>query len=261
MELVLEVNNPSDREGAFIKAVVEQILHKKPLGHAIRYWWNPCVHNLFGQTSFACEGSATSICRCQLSSPLPVRESSVRLELPRRCALVWSYLIYAGINILWGFLFPDCKTSTWKFPKQLHLFYCLLHPGLRHRGGLLGFTKWPVLILTLEQIKSSQNCGHNSHKSIWNRLISPFSHLLFRAVEGFPSSSRGELLPGQTAVLWALCLCAPQARFSQNCCPPSIIPYLLGHWNWDFLPASDWILENPCLKLRSSLSFSEFYKS
>jgi len=36
MELVLEVNNPCDTEAMFIKAVVEQILHKGPLGLVIR---------------------------------------------------------------------------------------------------------------------------------------------------------------------------------------------------------------------------------
>lgn len=141
MELVLEVNNPGDREGAFIKAVVEQILHKKPLGHAIRYWWNPCMHNLFGQTSFACEGSATSICRCQLSSPLPVRESSVRLELPRRCALVWSYLIYAGINILWGFSFSWLQDFHMKVPQATAFILLSVTSWAETQGWFAGIHK------------------------------------------------------------------------------------------------------------------------
>lgn len=44
MELVLEVNIPCDTEGIFIvKAVVEQILHKGPLGRAIRPLVKSCV--------------------------------------------------------------------------------------------------------------------------------------------------------------------------------------------------------------------------
>lgn len=74
-----------------------------------------CVHNLFRHTSFACEGSATSICPCQVSSPLPVRrESSMRLKPLSRCALVWSHLIHAGINIVWIFFF-FCLSSLQGF--------------------------------------------------------------------------------------------------------------------------------------------------
>lgn len=221
-----------------------------------------CVHNLFRHTSFAREGSATSTWRCQVSSPLPTRpESSVRLKPLSNCALVWSHLIYAGINILWDFFLFIFLASLphESSPSNSASFYCLLQPGLRHRGALLGLTKWLVLILIYSKLNSTKTVATAiAHtKAPGNSLISPFSHLLFRAGEGFPSSSQGELLTGQRAVLWALCLCVPLAQLSQNCCPPNIIPYLLGHWKCDFLPASDWVLENPCLKLKSSLSFSD----
>lgn len=119
-------------------------------------------------------------------------------------------------------VYLPCKSSTRKFPNQLFFFW-------------LSTTTWT------ETLGWDSQSGHSS---CGNRLISPFSHWLSRAVEGFPSSSWGEFLPGQTALLWALCLWAPLARFSQNCRPPSIIPYLQGHWNCDFLPASEWVLEN-----------------
>lgn len=46
MELVLEVNIPCDTEGIFVKAVVEQILHKGPLGCAIRPLVKSCVRTV-----------------------------------------------------------------------------------------------------------------------------------------------------------------------------------------------------------------------
>lgn len=170
-----------------------------------------CVHNLFRHTSFVCEGSATSICRCQVSSPLPVRpESSVRLKPLSRCALVWSHLIYAGINILGDFFlfillarFPHESS-----PSNSASFSCLLQPGLRHRGGLLGLTKWAFLILLYSKLNSTKTVATaiTHTKALGNRLISPFSHLIFRAVKVFPCSSTSEFLPGQRAVLWAPCL-------------------------------------------------------
>lgn len=203
-----------------------------------------CVYNLFGQTSFACEGSATSICRCQVSSPLPVRpESSMRLKPLSRGALVWSHLIYAGINLLWAFF---CLSSMEDFHMRVPQTTVLLFIPCYSLGWDTGVVCWDSkrgrssfsLYSKLNSAKTVATAITHT-KSYRNRLISPFSHLLFRAVEGFSPSSQGQLLPGQTAVLWAPCLCVPLAWFSQNCCPPNIIPYLLGHWNWNFLPASD----------------------
>lgn len=89
-------------------------------------------------------------------------------------------------------------------------------------------------------------------KAYGNRLISPFSHLLFGAEEGFPSCSQGELLPGQTAALRALHLCALLAWFSHNCFPPKL--------QW-FSFCFRLSIREPMPEAQVSLSFSECCKS
>lgn len=151
MELALEVNNPCDREGTFIKAVVEQILHKEPLGHAIRYWWNPlCARSVWtnklcswrlchkhllmsGFISFACKTWK----QCEAEAP------------QQMCPYVISPNICRNEYIVRFFLFILLARLPHKSsPSNCASFYCLPWPLARHRGGELGLTKWPFFILT-----------------------------------------------------------------------------------------------------------------
>lgn len=186
-----------------------------------------CVHNLLGQASFACEGSATSICRCQVSSPLPVRpESSVRLRPLSRRALVWSHLIYAGINALWDFFcLSSLQDFNMKVPQATVLLFILCYKMAWDTGVVCWDSQSDhSSFLLYSKLNSAKTVSTAiTHKKAYgNRLISPFSHLLFGVEEGFPSCSQGELLPGQTAVLRALHLCALLAWFSHNCFPPKL---------------------------------------
>lgn len=123
-------------------------------------------------------------------------------------------------------------------------FPSLPRPGLGRRGGLLGLTQRPFLILPSWQIHSSQNWGrsHYSHKSVWEYInIS----LLPAVLQGcgrflFKPLSRLAAWPASLAISSTpVCACMPLTQFCQNHSLSNIITYLLGHRNCDLLPASD----------------------
>lgn len=173
----------------------------------------------------------------------------MRLRPLSRRALVWSHLIYAGVNVLQDFLLILlARFSHGSSPSTCVSLCSLPRPGLSRRGALLALTKWPFLILPLWQIQSSQNWGHSyySHKSIWEYINISLLLPTFQGCGRFlfqPSSWLAAQPDSLAASSVPVCACMLLTRFCQNCSLPNIITYLLDHRNCDFLPASDWALE------------------
>ena len=155
-------------------------------------------------------------------------------EAAQRRALVWAHLIYAGINVLWDFMLIFlARLSHGSSLRTCVSLHALPWPGLNHRGGLLGLSEWPFLILPLWQIQSSQNWGHShySRKSIWEYTnIS----LLPPALQGcgrflFQSSGWLAVWPDSFATSSVpVCACMPLTQFCQNSSLPNIIYVFAG---------------------------------
>lgn len=147
-----------------------------------------CVHNLFGQTSFACEGSATSICRCQVSSPLPLRpEKQCEAEAPQQmCPYVISPNICRNKYIVRFFCLSSLQDFHMKVPQASVLLFIVCYS----LGWDTGVVSWDSQsghssFSLYSRLNSAKTVARAiTHTKCVNRLISPFSHLLFRAVEG-----------------------------------------------------------------------------